>query len=94
MTITEDSLIIYDEKVVFQKNKTLKLKKNLKYSAPRCPLEPFVYNKYVHNENLCVVSCIHFYLMERNRITRKSKPYDNIWEAPLNFIIKYSIKMG
>ena len=36
MTITEDSLIIYDEKVVFQKNKTLKLKKNLKYSAPRC----------------------------------------------------------
>ena len=94
MTITEDNLIIYDKKVIFsKKNKTLN-KKNLKYSAPRCPLEHFVYNKYVHNENLCFVSCMHFDLMERNRITRKSKPYDNIWEAASNFIIKYSIKMG
>ena len=62
MSITVDNVILYDDNVVLIPNKILQ------YSAPHCPLEPFVYNKYAFNEKLCIVNHIRFYLKERNRL--------------------------
>ena len=65
----KDSLLKTDINNVLLENKKLilLLNKNLKYSAPQRPIQPFVYHKYKGSEKLYIVHCLQFYILERGK---------------------------
>ena len=65
----KDSLLKTDITNVLLENKKLilLLNKNLKYSAPQRPIQPFVYHKYKGSEKLRIVHCLRFYILERGK---------------------------
>ena len=64
----KDSLLKTDiTNVLLEKKLILLLNKNVKYSAPQRPIQPFVYHKCKGSEKLCIVHCLRFYILERGK---------------------------
>ena len=50
------------DKVILLPNKT-----TLEYTSPKHSLDPFVYNSFSKNENLCIFNCLKLYICKRNK---------------------------
>ena len=61
LAIEIGNVIVQTDKAILLPNKTLNR------TNPKHPLQPFVYHSFSENENLCIVNCLNFYVVERNK---------------------------
>ena len=73
-TITVDKIVVEENKIVFQLNKTLK------HENDRRPLEPLIYHRYSTNDKFCIVKCVSSYYGVRKKLVEANE---------MKFIITY-----
>ena len=64
-TLSTDSIIFKENKVILLPNITMK------HTKPNTPLEPLIYHHYPENQKLCIVNCLKSYTGMRNALVRE-----------------------